>query len=979
MCRFGPKITRDTRHYTRIPGSGRNAGWPRSLLPNLFNGAPSKLRVLFMDANADRIAGMIYERLAMKITRPLFEAHVKCTMKCWLRSIDEPACSDPGSLYAKWIHNKNEMYRAGSVERLMRETPPEKYVAAIGLENIRSAKWQFAFDVEAHTSVLEVRLDAVERISAGRGQATQFVPLRFLFANKLTKDDKVSVAFDALALSQIVGRDIRQGKLVHGDNHSCSTIDVSALAGEVRGRIGKITSLLSSASPPDLVLNRHCAECEFRSRCRQRAEEQDDLSLLSSITPPERKKLNGRGVFTVKQLSYAFLPRRPKRLQHKPEKYHSSLKALALREKKIHVVGKPELNFEGTPVFIDVEGVPDRDFYYLIGLRVLGDESSPVQHSLWADRLEDEAKIYAKLLELLKGIHKPTLFHYGRFETVFFEQMGERYGETLQAALATNETPTDLLSLIRGHIYFPTYSDSLKDVASWLGFAWTEPSPIGLNSIIHRDIWENSRNAAVKADLLTYNAEDCHAAEIVARGLLGLQASEPKAAFAAISSDSVDVESLRKKRGRFGPFLSPFKEFEKIALAARWDYQRDRIRVRSISPTKARVRTAREYLSPRNRLRTNKTIVHPTLSSCPTCGRECKIRSRCTRMGYDLCFGKSSVKRWIVKHHFHYCWCNSCKKRFGEPPQLWPQSHFGRDLVAYVLYHTIELAIPFPTVKRMLSACFKLDILLRTLVTIKTTAAKQYQSTYDGILGRVLTGNLLHIDETHVSVGGKPAYVWVLTNLFDVVYLYTEGREGAFLQEMLKDFRGVLVSDFYAAYDSIGCAQQKCLIHLIRDLNDDVLKHPFDEELKGIVRNFAALLKPIIQTIDHRGLKRRFLAKHRVEIDRFYRDLSKHDYQSERAQKCKKRFEKNRDKLFTFLSYDGVPWNNNNAEHAVKAFAKIRDIVRGTFTARTVRINLVLLSICQTCKYSGVSFFDFMRSGELDLYAFLQRKGCQRV
>ena len=140
------------------------------------------------------------------------------------------------------------------------------------------------------------------------------------------------------------------------------------------------------------------------------------------------------------------------------------------------------------------------------------------------------------------------------------------------------------------------------------------------------------------------------------------------------------------------------------------------------------------------------------------------------------------------------------------------------------------------------------------------------------------------------------------------------------------------------------------------------------------MRSFAALLKPIVETIDQRGLKQRFLAKHRIQVDRFYRDLSKQDFQSERAQKCKKRFEKNRDKLFTFLSYDGVPWNNNNAEHAVKAFAKIRDIVRGTFTARTVRNSLVLLSICQTCKYSGVSFFDFMRSGELDVYTFLQRQ-----
>src|SRR5437868_2992248 len=44
--------------------------------------------------------------------------------------------------------------------------------------------------------------------------------------------------------------------------------------------------------------------------------------------------------------------------------------ALAIRERKIHIVGSPELKLQGTPVYLDVEGLPDRDFYYLIGLRI---------------------------------------------------------------------------------------------------------------------------------------------------------------------------------------------------------------------------------------------------------------------------------------------------------------------------------------------------------------------------------------------------------------------------------------------------------------------------------------------------------------------------------------------------------------------------------------------------------------------------------
>jgi hypothetical protein len=69
--------------------------------------------------------------------------------------------------------------------------------------------------------------------------------------------------------------------------------------------------------------------------------ETDDLSLLASMSAKERRKLRTKGIFTVTQLSYTFRPRRrPKRLRDKREKYHHSLKALAIREKKIHIVGR---------------------------------------------------------------------------------------------------------------------------------------------------------------------------------------------------------------------------------------------------------------------------------------------------------------------------------------------------------------------------------------------------------------------------------------------------------------------------------------------------------------------------------------------------------------------------------------------------------------------------------------------------------------
>jgi hypothetical protein len=86
--------------------------------------------------------------------------------------------------------------------------------------------------------------------------------------------------------------------------------------------------------------------------------------------------------------------------------------------------------------------------------------------------------------------------------------------------------------------------------------------------------------------------------------------------------------------------------------------------------------------------------------------------------------------------------------------------------------------------------------------------------------------------------------------------------------------------------------------------------------------------------------------------------------------KWKNRLEKGRAKLFTFLSHDSVPWNNNNAEHAIKAFARLRRAIEGLSTPKGIEEYLILLSVCQTCKYSGLDFLDFLRSGETDLGTF---------
>src|SRR6516164_1566523 len=248
----------------------------------------------------------------MRISSDLFNAFLKCPTKCWLRAAGEPAS---GNAYAEWVKSQSGSYHVTEIELLLSETPKGEVAVSPPLENLKAAKWRLATNLAMHARmnpyVLESELHALERApSEGRGRPPQFMPIRFIFMNKLGEVDKLLLAFDAFVLSKVTGREIGFGKIIHGDDRSALKVKTAAFFGEVRKCIERVAALLSSPTPPDLVLNRHCGECEFQTRCRQKAIEADDLSLLSGMSEKERKKLHSKGIFTITQLSYTFRPRR---------------------------------------------------------------------------------------------------------------------------------------------------------------------------------------------------------------------------------------------------------------------------------------------------------------------------------------------------------------------------------------------------------------------------------------------------------------------------------------------------------------------------------------------------------------------------------------------------------------------------------------------------------------------------------------------
>ncbi|MGA9243525.1 MAG: IS66 family transposase [Silvibacterium sp.] len=898
------------------------------------------------------------------ITQDVFEAFLHCPTKSYLSSRPETPDATADQAQRQW---EKSFQQIGSSR--LRASQPAHEVGTLDAAAIERKQYLVLLECTVQTADLRADLHGLQLVQSARTKnrnARQYLPIRFLSAKRISGIDEVLLAFDAYVFSQAVGATLPSvGKLIHGPTYSTTTVSLTPLYQKVRSIIATIQTQQSSAAPPPVVLNEHCSQCQYAARCRKIATDADDLSLLAKMNERARKKWHQRGVFTVTQLSYTFRPRR-RTSTHRSHDY--ALQALAIRENRVHVIGTSAFPVEGTQVYFDVEGDPDRDFYYCIGLRFqVGDVT--IQRSYWADSPSDERTMWTACLQALGGIDAPRLVHYGAYETAFLRQMKKRYPDLESIAFVDEllNSAVNLLSTIYGRVYFPTYSNGLKDVARYLGFRWTEATASGLAALAWRRDWEYSRNPELKRQLITYNAEDCAAAQAVAGALAALSRS-------LLASDGavVDVATLKREYPqRFGEIDFGLPEFQRINAAARWDHQRETVRARS---TKRLQRERSEKFKAKDKVGVNKVVLceEHRPKCCLECGATTIYRfGRLSRVVYDLKFFRTGIKRWVVRYSFsrYICWnCRTTFRQFASQPK------YGSTICAYIAYQIIDLYRPQNAVARSMWQLFRIPASRGMIHRIKASVAERHEKTYCAIIERIVSGHLVHADETRATVSGKDAYVWCFTSLEDVAFVYSVGRNASTPQNVLRGFNGVLVSDFYAAYDAIACAQQKCLIHLMRDINDDLFKQPFNEEMKDIARRFAELLHPIVESVDRFGLKSRYLRKHRSAVERFYEAILGKNYQNELAAGYVRRFERNRDRLFTFLDRDGIPWNNNNAEHAIKAFVRLRNVVGGTSTPKGLRDYLVLLSISETCKYKGVSFLDFLRSGETDVDAFVGKR-----
>jgi hypothetical protein len=343
----------------------------------------------------------------------------------------------------------------------------------------------------------------------------------------------------------------------------------------------------------------------------------------------------------------------------------------------------------------------------------------------------------------------------------------------------------------------------------------------------------------------------------------------------------------------------------------------------------------------------------------------------------DLILTRYGVKKTVTKYVGFQEECHKCKKKFIPPKLLEFQKNqfYGHGFKSWIIYQRVALRLPFGSIVELVKEQFNEKISSTRIPYFMKNLADYYTETEQSLIKRLLEGPFIHADETTFNIQGVTWYVWIFTDGKHVIFKLTETREDDIAHKLLANYSGILISDFYAGYDSIPCRQQKCLVHLVRNLNNDLKENQFDIEYEYFIVKVRDLINPIMEDVQKYGLKKHHLHKFKTKIDMFYEHtILNKKYKSELVLKYQEHFLRYRESLFTFLEQDGIPWHNNTAENAIRHLAVQRDISKSFFHEMPTHNYLVLLSIRQTCRFQGKSFFKFLFSGKTDLDNFGSRK-----
>ncbi len=267
------------------------------------------------------------------------------------------------------------------------------------------------------------------------------------------------------------------------------------------------------------------------------------------------------------------------------------------------------------------------------------------------------------------------------------------------------------------------------------------------------------------------------------------------------------------------------------------------------------------------------------------------------------------------------------------------------------------MGIPYRKISQLFETAFGLPVTAGGLCQADARLAEKAEFIYWELVEAIRQSAAVYADETGWRIGVLSAWLWVFTNEKITVYTIDERRSHEVVVEILgREFRGVLVSDCFTAYDAkalSGWLKQKCFAHILRE----AVKLS-REKTRGAVRfprELVLLLREALKLREEReGLPPAEFARKRASLeerlDRLIAEGRK--FTDPDNARLARRLRKQREHLLTFLDREGVE-PTGKAKRALRPAVVVRKTGGCNRVPRGARTHAVLASILATAKQQG--------------------------
>jgi len=324
-------------------------------------------------------------------------------------------------------------------------------------------------------------------------------------------------------------------------------------------------------------------------------------------------------------------------------------------------------------------------------------------------------------------------------------------------------------------------------------------------------------------------------------------------------------------------------------------------------------------------------------------------------------------------YHTTSGYCPSCRKRIESraeeqpPPADVPHAQLGLNALCTAAILRVIYRLPLRQIASLFEQLPGLSISPAGIVKQLRRLSKWLLTQYHRLKLLIRASAVVYADETGWRTDGKNTQLWTLTTDRHTLYHVDESRSGKVIAQLLgeafgADGKSTLVSDFYSAYDQFDCPQQKCLVHLLRELKETIARrtelfsHPFFQRCKRLLKEMLKLKDKAAQLTPE-------VYAHQVQLlEKRLTQLGEERFDDADADRLARRIGKYNGKLTTFLHKPQVDASNNAAERALRPAVVMRKITGGSRSALSANAWAILASVMRTAQQQGRDLMETLQT-----------------